>query len=334
MRVVNVAELAAPGWRFVADEIDLPDVDWRFHSAAPRNLLERIVRKPRISRYRAAFGAARDARGATAVLSHMPIMTAAVARAMRRSGAKARHLAVSFNFTDLPHGPRLRLVKDALRDVDRFIVYSTAEKHLYAQLFDINPDRLDFMHWPMATPEISNGPPPIADPYICAVGGEARDYRTLVDAMRALPDVPLVIVTRPGRIDEATLPANVRLLHNLPVREFWNVVRHSTLSVVPLRDGETNCGHITLVGSMLLGRPIVVTRSAGIADYVKDGETGVMCEPANADAMAAAIRELWQNDPLRGQLGRDGQLFAERVSDSGHMSQYIARYLEEGRRTA
>lgn len=327
MQVVNVAELAAPGWRFVADEIDLPGIDWRFHSAAPRNLIERIVRKPRLARYRAALAAARDARRADVLMSHMPIMTATAARAMRLAKAKPPHLAISFNFTDLPHGARLRTMRDLLRDVDRFLVYSTAEQRLYAELFGIEPARIDFLHWPMATPETAAGPPPVAGRYICAVGGEARDYGTLVGAMRALPDVPLVIVTRPGRVDQAALPANVRLLHNLPGPEFWAVVRHSVMSVVPLRDGETNCGHITLVGSMLLGRPIVATRSAGIADYVADGETARLCEPGDADAMAAAIGALWRDEALADRLGCAGQAFAERTSGGRRMADYVGRYL-------
>lgn len=326
MRVVNVAELASPDWRFVADEIDRPDVDWRFHDSTPINAIERLIRRPRIARYRAAFAAARDARGADVLLSHLPVATAAVAQAARWMGASPRHLAISFNFTALPTGARLAYMRRALQRVDRFLVYSRAEQQLYPALFGLDPARFDFLHWPMATPP-AEGERPCDQPYICAVGGEARDYATLIAAMRGLPDIVLIIVTRPGVVDAATLPANVRLLHNLPLASFWNVVRHSRISVVALRDQETNCGHITLVGSMLLGRAIVATRSSGIADYVSDGDTARLCDPGDADALRAAIAEVWHDGALRDRLGERGRSFAAAASDSRHMANYVARYL-------
>ena len=57
--VVNVAELAAPDWDFVERHSPTRDVDWRYHSASPRNWLERRVTRPRISRYRACWEATR-----------------------------------------------------------------------------------------------------------------------------------------------------------------------------------------------------------------------------------------------------------------------------------
>ncbi|MGH6780632.1 MAG: glycosyltransferase [Sphingomonadaceae bacterium] len=328
MRVVNVAELAQPGWRFMADEIDRPDIAWSFHSATPQNAIERLIRRPRIARYRAALVAAIDARQADVLISHMPIVSAVTASAMRLAGAKARHLAVSFNFTDLPAGRRLNYMRGALQGVDRFLVYSRAEQRLYPELFGLDPARFDFLHWPMEVPPSDGALPPCAGPYICAMGGEARDLATLAAAMRRLPHVPLVIVTRPGAIDANGLPSNVRLVHNLPLGAFWDVVRHARISVVPLRNGETNCGHITLVGSMLLGRAIVATRSAGIADYVEDGETARLCAPRDPDALAAAIDEVWTDASLRERLAERGRAFATEMCDGRRMADYVRRYLE------
>jgi glycosyltransferase involved in cell wall biosynthesis len=120
----------------------------------------------------------------------------------------------------------------------------------------------------------------------------------------------------------------VTLLHNLPNARFWDVVRNSEMSVVPLRDGETNCGHITLVGSMLLGRAIVATRSDGIADYVEDGVTARLVPPGDADALAATIAGLWDDYGQRQRIADAGQAYAARVSDERHMVDYIRRYLE------
>lgn len=326
MRVTNVAELASEAWRFVADEIDRPDLEWNFYSSTPQSTLERLVRKPRLARYRAALQAANSARNATALISHMPVITAATAQAMRWSGASSRHLAISFNFTDLPTGSRLAYMRRAFRHVDRFLVYSTAEQKLYPQLFNIDPSRFDFMHWPMDRPAIDDKPLPLNTPYISAVGGEARDYHTLIEAMRELPSINLVIVTRPGMIDRQKLPPNITLFTNLPGDQFWGTVQRSEFTIVPLRDENTNCGHITIMGSMLLQCPIIATRSNGIADYTGAGRAR-LTEPGDPRALREAIASLWSAPVERRRLAHEGHMFASRVASVDNMRQYVSDFL-------
>ena len=105
--------------------VDLPAVDgrplaWVQHSGLPANALERAVRRPRLSRYRAAWRAAGDARRADLVISHLPRMTAALERMLERRAVRQPHLAFSFNFTDLPAGRDLARLSRALAGVERF----------------------------------------------------------------------------------------------------------------------------------------------------------------------------------------------------------------------
>lgn len=325
-RIVNVAEMAEPGWRFVADA--LPGMlDWRFHDARPRNGIERAIRRPRLARYRAALGAALDARDGDVLLSHMPIMTAAVADMARRIGRRPRHMAVSFNFTELPHGARLDRMRRAFGHVDRFLVYSRAEQLLYPALFDLPADRFAFLHWPMDKPAAGPRPAFLPPLYAVAAGGEARDHATLLAAARMLPHVPLVIATRPGHVARETLPAHVTLLENLSGADFWSTVAHARISLVPLRDGETNCGHITLVGSQLLGSPIVATRSAGIADYVEDGVNASLVAPGDARALAGAIDTLWNDDERRVRHATTGKALAAQRSAPDAMIEEVRRFI-------
>lgn len=328
MRVVNVAELAPRGWRFVADEISKPGLDWRFHSSQPRNALERIVRYPKLSRYRAAWETASDSRGAAAVISHMPIVTAATAEAMQWRRSKSMHLAVSFNFTDLPSGPKLAFMRRSLQNVDRFIVYSTAEKQIYSDLFRIDSERFHFMHWPMDVPIVSAAPMSIDRPYISAVGGEARDYQTLIEAMRGLSDIELVIVTRPGVVSNISLPSNITILTDVSNDQYWGIVNESEFTILPLRDSQTNCGHITLVGSMLLNKAIIVTESSGIADYTGNGERATVIPPRDRDALRHAIEIMWNDQEKRDSIARAGYEFASKRSAPDSMVDYVKHFLE------
>ena len=324
MRIVNVAELAAPGWRFVADEVP---GDWRFHNATPRNAVERLIRRPRLARYRAALAAAVQAHDTDVLLSHMPIMTAATADISRLLGRRPRHMAISFNFTDLPNGRRRTWMARALRRVERFLVYSRAEARLYPELFGLPPQRFHFLHWPMATPVAGPRPAFLPAEYAIAAGGEARDHATLIAAARLLPQVPLVIATRPGLVDRAALPPHVTLAENLAGPDFWAAVAHARLSLVPLRDERTNCGHITLVGSQLLGSPIVATRSAGIADYVEDGVNATLVPPHDPAALAVAIEALWSDGALRRRFTATGLALARSRSAPDAMVSEVRRFV-------
>jgi L-malate glycosyltransferase len=59
----------------------------------------------------------------------------------------------------------------------------------------------------------------------------------------------------------------------------------------------------SLLDAMACGKPIVATAAGGIPEVIEDGLTGVLVEPRNPPAMAAAIIRLLGDPTLRRQLG-------------------------------
>jgi glycosyltransferase involved in cell wall biosynthesis len=53
---------------------------------------------------------------------------------------------------------------------------------------------------------------------------------------------------------------------------------------------------------------------AGALDSVRDGETGLLVDPTDTDAVGAALARLLRDPQLAGRLGRAGALRAERLS--------------------
>ena len=281
-RVLNVSELTPPGAEFVDFPPGFERVDF---SGIPRNRLERIIRRPRLSRYRAAFAAALTAEG-THVISHLPRMTAAVADGLTLFRRNAPHLAFSFNFTSLPTGFDLRRFRRSLRSVDRFCVFSSFEADLYSELFHIERTKFTRLLWGQDPPAVSKTSiPDLPATYVSAVGGEGRDYRILMKAASLLPDVPFIVIARPYN-DLGTVPRNVRLLHNIPAELTWRIAHDSACMLVPLRDRQTACGHITLVCGHLLGIPMISSRSQATAEYT---ENVSLYEPGDVDSLASLI---------------------------------------------
>ncbi len=60
---------------------------------------------------------------------------------------------------------------------------------------------------------------------------------------------------------------------------------------------------IVLLEAMLARLPIVATRASAVPEVVADGETGLLVEPGDVDAFAAALGALLR-DPERGERAR------------------------------
>lgn len=58
------------------------------------------------------------------------------------------------------------------------------------------------------------------------------------------------------------------------------------------------------------GKPIVATRSGGVADAVLDGQTGILVDEDDVNGVAKAIKELLENKSLARKLGEQGRKFA------------------------
>lgn len=279
--VVNVADLSPPDAKFV----DIPGVQMLEFSGLSQNALERLITKPKISRYRAAFQAVRAAKGMP-IISHLPRMTAAVSMVQAISSKRSPHLAFAFNFTDLPKGWSRRYMVDAFSRVDEFFVFSEYERELYPRYFSLPQERFTSVIWTQDPPRLSGDPSPfVPNSYVSAVGGEGRDYETLLAAAGTLPEINFVIIARPYTV-MGPLPPNVRLLANVPAELTWRIALESSCLIVPLKTRETCCGHITIVSGQLLGIPIISTVSEATREYTKDV---TLCEPGDVAQLASLI---------------------------------------------
>ncbi|HEV2166270.1 MAG TPA: glycosyltransferase family 4 protein, partial [Thermoplasmata archaeon] len=73
---------------------------------------------------------------------------------------------------------------------------------------------------------------------------------------------------------------------------------------------------LVAVESWLHGRPTIVTRTAGIAELVRDGVNGLLFDPDRPGSLAAKMRELLddRSGKLRAKLVRNGRETARQCS--------------------
>lgn len=318
-RIAVIASIADPDWRWIErhfgvdDRVDGRRVEWRYFSIHPA-LIEARGLAGRIAASRHAFGRLIGARALAKegkrkpfdlIVSHGPWASAWTELAGRDRAT--RHLAFAFNFTNLPTGFRKAWMGRAYRRIDGFAVLTETERRLYPKHFGLNPARFHLQRWGGAAPIDPAGAKADERAPFVALGGEARDYETLFEAARRLPDLRFAAIARRENVEGLTPPANVRVDIDLPFEEAWRRAASAPAMLIPLRSRETPCGLVTLIGAMHLGKAIIASDAAGMGEYLRDGETGLLVPPKDPDALAAAIGKVNADQALAARLGAAAQ---------------------------
>lgn len=283
------------------------------------------------ARYRAArqaLSVAKKERPAL-IVAHgaRPMMHLVEAAMSRRLPAPV--LVYALNFTDLPNGIMRKRMSCALAMADRLVVPSTTERRLYSEWFGLDERRINVLLWGLAPLKIPQDPRFIdASRYVCAIGGNARDYKTLIEAMRRLAHIPLVLVCRPHNLDGLDCPPNVTVHVNLSNEQVNNIIHHSSFMALPLQTSIVPCGHVTMVVAMYLKKGMIVTHSEGVLDYVRANDNALLTPVGDAAALAERIEHLWGHPEIAAKLGAAGYVFAHAHCTEDAVAHYCEGYLQ------
>jgi glycosyltransferase involved in cell wall biosynthesis len=327
--VVCCVEISNPEWRWVEPHFSSTDVKFEFARCPRKNFYNagRIFNLARLLGCLEAVQTARRNR-AQVLVTHGPTLAAWCALLARAFGLKTSIIAHSFNFTSLPGPVKRAVFRFALSSVERFVVFSEVEKEIYSAAFDIPLDRFDFVHWGVRAPEAEHPDRPVeSGEYVAAIGGNARDYRTLIEAAWILPDMRFVLVVRPESLGGLKLPPNVIVHTNVSFGSAMNILLHSRFMALPLVDSEVPCGHVTLVAAMHLGKAFVITDSRGVRDYVCDGGNAITVDAGSTQKLADAMRRLWDDRELCLRLGENGRSFAAKECSEARIAAHFRNFL-------
>jgi glycosyltransferase involved in cell wall biosynthesis len=148
-----------------------------------------------------------------------------------------------------------------------------------------------------------------AGDYILAIGQEQRDYKILVDAIEGT-DIQLVIVASSPWSQfnlEITERPNVSLVSNVPYPELRDLYNHAELIVLPLFENNYGAGLNTMLEAMAMAKPLIITKTSGIANYIKHAETGLFTSPGNSAEMRDIISRLMGDRKERKRLGSNAR---------------------------
>jgi glycosyltransferase involved in cell wall biosynthesis len=234
-----------------------------------------------------------------------------------------------------PHGWRGKLTTPVKRFLLGRIPHFTHHFRIldgYQKYFGIGPDRSSYLPF---KPNIRYRQKYRVDPegeYVLCFGRSERDYDTFIQAIGKLP-YPAVIP--PPDFEQfrkhhtiftvplSDLPPNLRVIEDDGSTEsLIRIIEGARLVVLPIRGSRISPSGIgTYLNAMLMGKCVITTNGPATSDVMTD--ECVMVPPEDPDALAGAIRRVWENPDLRRRTAEAGRLYSESCGGEPELRQRV-----------
>ncbi|MCW3476928.1 glycosyltransferase family 4 protein [Limobrevibacterium gyesilva] len=148
--------------------------------------------------------------------------------------------------------------------------------------------------------------------YVLSVGEDvARDYPTLVAALRGLP-APAVLKTRRAVALPPDMVATVEIIRErLSFPKLRDLYASASVVVVPLCPSDHPGGITSLFEAMAMGKPVVASDVPMTREFIVPGETGLLVPVGDADAMRDAIAGLLARPDEQRRIGANARRHLE-----------------------
>ncbi|MFP7833512.1 glycosyltransferase family 4 protein [Marisediminicola sp. LYQ134] len=186
---------------------------------------------------------------------------------------------------------------------------------------------IDFVRFGVDPRFFSPSPYPRSPMVFSAGGDRDRDAGTLLEAFEQIaierPDAELVVQTTSA----LPVPPGVVAIPHVSHRELRDFYRRASVVAIATRPNLHVSGMTVALESMSVGRPVVVTSTPGMDDYVQDGETGRLATVGDGSSVAAAVLDLLRAPDVAADLGRAARAAVEDDMTTAHLAGRLSRII-------
>jgi glycosyltransferase involved in cell wall biosynthesis len=281
----------------------------------------------------ASLGASRPAPAAVVLGTDIQVLVFAAVRALFRR--PTRIVLGSFILTSRASARvdtlRTAYYRLVLSRTDVAVVHSRLEVERYRALFPGVKTRFVFVPYSLdiesrerliaEAAARSRGPRPV----VVSAGRSGRDYAMLVEAMAGVDAELRIVCDYADALPPPPYAADVTVLRDCYDERYLHELLAADVVVVPLAATDISAGQMVMIQAMCLGRPLLVTDTPSIRDYVTDGHDALLTPARDAAAMRDDIRRLLADPALRERLGRNAaETFARNHSTRGFLTRMLS----------
>lgn len=159
---------------------------------------------------------------------------------------------------------------------------------------------------------------------IFSAGRSGRDYQTLALAADGESfDVTLASDSREA-VGDIVEKENLRILRDCYGGKYLHELRSCDAVVIPLAVENISAGQMVIVQAMAYGKPVVVTRTPTIEDYISHEREGLMVRPGDAEDLRRAINRLRDDPSLYSRLRKAARAaYEERYSQGAYIRNLV-----------
>lgn len=225
----------------------------------------------------------------------------------------------------------LKLFRSAER-IDLFMTNTGSQLDFLRSYLRLPEDRIYLLPEQTDTTFFTPGPasPHKPRPIIASVGLEKRDYRSLAEVTFDLDvDVKISGFSHDVSVLAGAFPKT--LPNNMSCRfyewsELVQLYRDADLVVVSLLESKVTSGITTLLEAMSCRRPVVVTKTQGLVDYLETPGTVTTVNPGDTIGLRQAIVSLLDNpQEAEAQAQRGYELVLKQHNSECYIEKLAAR---------
>lgn len=212
------------------------------------------------------------------------------------------------------------------RYVDRILVYSRSEKEYYQKILGINGDK--FLSARLGLEDLTKGiEKRNRGNYILSAGRSNRDYDFLIRALQGgKQQVKIVCDALPGGKEK-----NIQIYDNVYYEKFFQMIADCYCVVIALKNSDISSGQLVILQAMQFGKPVIVTQSRAVADYLSDGEEGFLI-PKDEQSLREKIDLLYNDKELYNRMSAKARESYEKNFSMRSLGKQVADCFERDMR--
>ena len=269
------------------------------------------------------------------ILSHTEKVSFPLALILKWFRSSKPHIVVLSRITSVDNErskKKIWFLKKTRESITSFLIWSSVQRKIAIERFGVDPEKIKLLK--RGVDQFFWSPREAETDMICSAGMEARDYPTLVNALRHL-EIPCHIAAGATRGDIFKTVERLYSIEDIPEwvsvgpktqLDLRSLYARSRFTVVPLLQSDSDNGLTTIIESMAMGKPVICSRTEGQIDVIQEGVTGLFFPQGDSEALRNAIESLW-NDPERcEEMGRAARAY---IVKHHNLEQFVAAIKSE-----